>query len=81
MNLPSRTTLPCWALDRRLQSTNDSTPPRRDAKEDKGDAMSALDAKLNPSTGEEMDATGHPAHTPSADRHQRRNRALRREHN
>ena len=30
--------------------------------------MSELDAKLNASTGEEMDATGHPARMPSADR-------------
>ena len=40
-----------------------------DAQEDEGDTTSALDAKLNASTGEETDTTGHPAHTPSADRH------------
>ena len=40
-----------------------------DAKEDEGNAMSALDAELDASTGEETDATGHPAHMPSADRH------------
>ena len=30
-----------------------------DAEEDKGDAMSMLDAKLNASTGKETDASGH----------------------
>ena len=39
------------------------------------------DAEFNASTGEETDATGCPGHTPSADRHRRRNHALRREHN
>ena len=45
----------------------DST--HEDTEEDEGDATSTLDAKLNPSTGEETDATGHPACMPSADRH------------
>ena len=54
---------------------------REDAAEDEGDETSTLDAKLNASTGEETDATGHPAHMPSADRCRRRNRTLRREHN
>ena len=40
-----------------------------------------VDTELNASTGKETDATGHPAHMPSADRHCRRNCALRREHN
>ena len=35
-----------------------------DIKED-GKATSALDAKLDASTGEEMDASGHPAQSPS----------------
>ena len=52
-----------------------------DAEEDEGDATSMLDAELHASTGEEMDATGHPAFMPSADRCQQRNRALRRECN
>ena len=52
-----------------------------DAKEDEGDAMSMLDAELDASTGEEMDTTGHPAHTPSADRCRQRNCTLRRERN
>ena len=39
-----------------------------DAEEDEGDATSALDAKLDASTGEETDATGCPAQMPSADR-------------
>ena len=55
----------------------DST--QEDAEED-GKATSALDAKLNGSTGEEMDASGHPTWTPSAERNCRRNRAMRREH-
>ena len=52
-----------------------------DAEEDKGDTTSMLDADLNASMGEEMDTTGCPACTPSADRRRQRNRALRREHN
>ena len=48
-----------------------------DTDEDEGDATSALDAELDASTGDEMDATGHPACMPSADRHQWRNCALR----
>ena len=52
-----------------------------DAKEDEGNTMSALDTELDASTGEEMDTTGCPARTPSADRGRRRNRALRRECN
>ena len=39
-----------------------------DAEEDKGDATNALDTKFNASMGEEMDTTGRPACTPSADR-------------
>ena len=52
-----------------------------DAEEDEGDAMSALDAELDASTDEEMDASGCPAHMPSADRCRQRNHALRRERN
>ena len=40
-----------------------------DAKEDEGDATSILDAELDASMGEETDATGHPAHMPSTERH------------
>ena len=54
---------------------------REDTKEDEGDATSTLDAKLNANTGEETDATGCLACTPSAERCRRRNRILRREHN
>ena len=39
-----------------------------DAKEDEGNATSALDAELDASTGEEMDTTGCPAHTLSPER-------------
>ena len=49
-----------------------------DAKED-GEAASTLDAKLDTSTGEETDASGHPARMPSAEQHCRRNRAMCRE--
>ena len=52
---------------------------REDAEED-GKTASALDAELDASTGEETDASGHPARSPSAKRHCRRNRAMRREH-
>ena len=51
---------------------------REDTEED-GEAASALDAKLDASTGEETDASGCPARSPSAERHCRRNRAMRRE--
>ena len=42
-------------------------------------AASALDAKLDASTGEETDVSGHPARLPSAERHHRRNHAMCRE--
>ena len=51
---------------------------QEDAKED-SKAASALDAELNASTGEETDASGCPARSPSAERHRRRNRAMHRE--
>ena len=51
---------------------------REDVKED-GEAASALDAELDASTGDETDASGCPAWSPSAERHRRRNRAMRRE--
>ena len=51
---------------------------REDVEED-GKAASALDAELDASTGEETDASGHAARSPSAERRRRRNRAMRRE--
>ena len=54
---------------------------REDTEEDEGDTTSVLNAELDASTGEEMDATRRPARTPSADRCQRRNHTLRRERN
>ena len=41
----------------------------KDAEEDEGNITSILDAKLDASTVEEMDATGRPARMPSAERH------------
>ena len=52
---------------------------REDAKEEDGEATSALDAEFDASTGEETDASRHPARMPSAERCHRRNRALHRE--
>ena len=51
---------------------------REDTKED-GKATSALDTELDASTGKEMDTSGHPARSPSAERHCQRNRTMRRE--
>ena len=51
---------------------------REDVEED-GKAASALDAELDASTGKETDASWHAAQWPSAERHRRRNRAIRRE--
>ena len=53
---------------------------QEDAEEEDGEATSTLDAKLDASTGEEMDAYGCPAQMSSAERHHQRNRAMRREH-
>ena len=55
----------------------DST--REDAEEEDGEATSALDAELDTSMGEETDASWHPARTPSAERHCRRNHTMHRE--
>ena len=41
---------------------------REDAEEDEGDATRTLDTELDANMGEEMDATGHPACMPLADR-------------
>ena len=57
----------------------DST--QEDAEEDEGDVMSALDAELDVSMGEETDVSGHPHHMPSPDQHHQRNHALQRERN
>ena len=51
---------------------------REDVKED-GGATSALDADLDASTGEETDASGLLAQSPSAERRHQRNRAMCRE--
>ena len=51
---------------------------REDVEED-SKATSALDAELDTSTGEETDASGHVARSPSAEWRRRRNRAMRRE--
>ena len=51
---------------------------REDVEED-GRAASALDTELYASTGEETDASGPPARSPSAKRCHRRNRAMCRE--
>ena len=51
----------------------------KDAKEEDGKATSALDAELDASTGEEMDASGCLPRMPSAERHHRRNHAMHRE--
>ena len=50
-----------------------------DAEEEDGEATSTLDAKLDASTGEEMDTSGHLAQTSSAERHHQRNRTMCRE--
>ena len=42
---------------------------REDAKEDEGGATSALDIEIYASMSEEMDASGHLARTPLAERH------------
>ena len=47
--------------------------------EEGGEATSALDAELNAGTGREMDASGHLARSPSAERRHQRNRAMCRE--
>ena len=51
---------------------------QKDVEED-GEAASALDAKLNASTGKEMDTSGCPARLPSAEQHCRRNHTMCRE--
>ena len=48
--------------------------------EEEGGATSGLDAKLGASMGEETEVSGHPDRAPSAERHRRRNRVMRREH-
>ena len=52
---------------------------REDAEEEDGEAASTLDAKLDTSMGEEMDASGRLAQTSSAEQCRRRNCAMHRE--
>ena len=52
---------------------------REDVEEEEGGATSALDAEIDASTGEETEASGHPAQAPSADRLCRWNRTMQRE--
>ena len=72
-------------MPQRLLGSRPGTPEHKqfdsaceDAEEDEGDTTSALDVELDAIMGKEMDATGHPARTPSAERHQQRNHTLRR---
>ena len=53
---------------------------REDVEEEEGGTTSILDTKLGASTGEETEASGRSGQAPSADRHCRRNRTMRREH-
>ena len=48
---------------------------QEDVEED-GKATSALDPELDASTGEETDASGRPARSPSAERHCQRNHSM-----
>ena len=82
MNFDEPTFAQCPALlDAQPESTEreqfDST--REDVEEEEGGAKSALDAEINASTGEEMEASGHLAWVPSAEKRHWRNRAMQRE--
>ena len=77
---------PAFAQHPTLLGTQPVSPQREtfdsaqeDAKEEDGETTSTLDVKLDASTGEEMDASGFLARMPSAERHCRRNRPMRRE--
>ena len=52
---------------------------REDVEEEEGSMTSALDTEIDASKGEEMEASGHPAQAPSAERHCQRNHAMQRE--
>ena len=52
---------------------------REEAKEEDGEATSALEAELDASMGEETDTSGHPARTSSAERRRQRNCTMCRE--
>ena len=56
------------------------TQPESPEREQFNSTTTALDAELDASTGEETDASGHPARMSSAERYHQRNRAMRREH-
>ena len=51
-----------------------------DVEEEEGGVTSALDAEINASMGEEMEASGYLARAPSTERYRQSNRAMQREH-
>ena len=51
----------------------------REDVEEEGRVTSGLDAELGASTGKETEVSGCPDRAPSAERHRRRNRVMRRE--
>ena len=82
MNLEEST----FAQHPTLLGTQPESPEREqfdsaqeDAEEEDSKATSALDAKLDASTAEETDTSGHPARTSSAERCRQRNHTMRRE--
>ena len=77
---------PAFAQGPALLGTQLESPEREqfdstqeDVEEEEGSATSALDAELDASMGEEMEASGHLAQAPSAERCRQRNRAMQRE--
>ena len=76
---------PTFAQRPALLGTQQQSPEREqfdstqeDVEEEKGGVTSALDAEIDASTGEETEASGHPARVPSAERCHHRNCAMQR---
>ena len=77
---------PAFAQCPALLGTQPESPEREqldstweDVEEEEGGATSALDAEIDASMGEEMEASGCPAQAPSAERRCQRNHAMQRE--
>ena len=77
---------PAFAQRPALLGTQPKSPEQKqfdsaqeDVEEEEGSVTSALNAEINASTGEETEASGHPAQAPSAERCCRRNCTMRRE--
>ena len=69
MNPPLNNAPLCWAPNRRVQNANSVDSAWEDVEEEEGSVTSALDTKVDASTGEEMEASGLSEALPKESHH------------